>query len=154
MSKKVLFGAFDTLEMMLLLSPKKLVSSGIIRKKFHMIQPGTIYKKLEKLIEQGFIEKKAIKVTRAGDDQMEYKLTDEGLMFRSGLVNRGLVVLQEAINSMKQLKDTATQKLAMGDENEKITELIMEFSEECSGMVDNQTLQEQQRILQRLLQKF
>jgi len=98
--------------------------------------------------------KKAIKVVRAGDDQMEYKLTDKGLAFRRGLVNRGLVVLKEVIESMKQQNDTTTQKFIMGDENEKITELIMEFSEECSGMVDNQTLQEQQRTLQRLLQRL
>ncbi len=79
-------------------------------------------------------------------------LTDKGLAFRSGLVNRGLVVLKEVIESMKQQNDTTTQKLTKGDENEKITELIMEFSEECSGMIDNHTLQEQQILCNFFLQ--
>ena len=154
MSKKVLFGVLDTLEILLFLSSKKYISSGAIRKKFHLIKPGTIYQKLKKLIAQGFIVKKSKKMIRAGDETMEYKLTEEGIRFRSSLVNRGLVVLQEAINSMIKDNFVVTKKHLMEDKNEQIEAFLIEFSEECAEVVDNETLNEQQKILQRLLNKL
>ncbi|HDZ18482.1 hypothetical protein LCGC14_0748260 [marine sediment metagenome] len=154
MSKKVLFGALDTLEILLFLSSKKYISSGVIRKKFHMIKPGTIYQKLKKLMAQGFIVKKSKKMDRAGDDQMEYKLTEGGKKLKHSLVNRGLLVLKEAINSMMKYKSAVTKKPLMEDKTEQIEEFLIEFSEESAEMVDNETLKEQQKILERLLNKL
>ncbi|KKM64413.1 hypothetical protein LCGC14_1501610 [marine sediment metagenome] len=154
MSKKVLFGVLDTLEILLFLSSKKYISSGAIRKKFHLIKPGTIYQKLKKLIAQGFIVKKSKKMIRAGDETMEYKLTEEGIRLRGSLVNRGLTVLQEVINSMMKNNSAVIQKPLMEDKNEQIEEFLIEFSEECAEMVDNETLKELQKTLERLLNKL
>ncbi len=154
MSRKVLFGALDTLEILLFLSSKKYISSGIIRKKFHLIKPGTIYQKLKKLMAQGFIVNKSKKMTRAGDDRMEYKLTEEGKKLKNSLVNRGLVVLKEAINSIIVHKTSFAEEIPVEDKNEQIEEFLIEFSEESTEMVDNETLKEQQKILERLLNKL
>ncbi|KKN43223.1 hypothetical protein LCGC14_0705360 [marine sediment metagenome] len=154
MSKKVLFGALDTLEILLFLSSKKYRSSGVIRKKFQVIKPGTIYQKLKKLMAQGFVVKKSKKMERAGDDQMEYKLTEEGKKLKNSLVNRGLVVLKEAINSMMKNNSVDTKKPFMEDKNEQIEEFLIEFSEDSAEMVDSGTLKEQQEILKRLLDRL
>ena len=91
---------------------------------------------------------------RAGDDQMEYKLTDGGKKLKDSLVNRGLMVLKEAINSMMKYNSVDTKKHLMEDKIEQIEVFLIEFSEESAEMVDNETLKEQQKILERLLNKL
>lgn len=154
MSKKILFGSLDTIALLLSLSSEKFISSGIIHNKFHTVDSGTIYQKLKKLIEQGFIEEKTKKMARAGDDQMEYRLTDEGLKFRNMPVNRGLVVLNNAINTIVKQKTNIIEKTLVEDKEEKVKDFLMEFSEDCAEMVNRETLIEQQKILEKLLRKF
>ena len=87
------------------------------------------------------------------DDQIEYKLTEKGIFFRNTLVNRGLIVLQESINSIVKQKTVSVKKTLLEDKNELIKDFLMEFSEEVSETVNNETLIEQQKILERLLKK-
>lgn len=152
MSKKVLFGSLDTLAILLFLSPKKYITSGIIRKQFNTIEPGTIYKKLKKLGQQGIIEKKTKKGNFAGDDRTEFKLTEDGAKMRVKLVERGLEVMYDVVN--KLVKQKTTRESPVEDKKEQIKNFLMKFAGECIGMVDNEILKEQQEILKNLLNKL
>jgi len=149
MSEKILFGALDTLELLLFLSPKKHITSGIIRKNFQKIAPQTIRHKLKKLVQQGFIEKKTKKGDRAGDDRTEFKLTEIGDKLRIKLLERSIEVLYDVINRIVNRK--TTKDSPMEDKEEKIKTFLMEFSEESKKVVGQQTLKEQKDLLERLL---
>jgi DNA-binding PadR family transcriptional regulator len=154
MSEKILLGSLDTLALLLFLNSKMYISSGDIRKQFHEIEPGTIYQKIRKLSDQGFIEKRTLKMERAGDDQVEYKLTEKGAEFRNKLVNRGLTVLKGVIDSMVKKQFDDTEKPFIEDKKEQIKNFLMEFWGECTELVDKETLGEQQKVLGRLLKKY
>ncbi len=64
------------------------------------------------------------------------------------------MVLQEVINSMMKHNSVATKKHLMEDKNEQIEEFLIKFSEESAEMVDNETLKELQKTLERLLNKL
>jgi len=151
MSEKILFGALDTFELLLFLSPIKHITSGIIRKNFKKIAPATIRHKLEKLVHQGFIEKKTKKGERAGDDRTEFKLTSTGANLRSRLLERGIDVLYDMLDQI--VKQKISQGAFMVDKEEKITIFLNEFSKESKKVVGQQTLKEQQDLLERLLRK-
>lgn len=152
MSKKVLFGSLDTLAILLFLSPKKYITSGIIRRQFSSIEPGTIYKKLKKLEQQGIVEKKTKKGDYAGDDRTEFKLTEDGAKMRIKLVERGLEVLYDVIN--KIVKQKTAEEPFIEDKEEQIENFLLEFSRECLSLVDKETLKEQQQVLKKLLYKL
>jgi len=151
MSEKILFGALDTFELLLFLSPIKHITSGIIRKNFPQIPPETIRHKLEKLAQQGFIEKKTKKGERAGDDRTEFKLTSTGANLRIRLLERGIEVLYDVLNQI--VKQKTSKEFPMADKEEKIKTFLMEFSKESKKVVGQQTLKEQMGLLERLLRK-
>ena len=151
MSEKILFGALDTFELLLFLSPKKHITSGIIRKYFNKIYPDTIRNKLEKLVQQGFVEKKTKKGDRAGDDRTEFKLTEMGIKLRTKLLERGIEVLYDVLNQIVEQK--TSKESPMENKEEKIRIFLMEFSKESKKVVGQQTLKEQQDLIERLLRK-
>ena len=151
MSERLLFGSFDTLEILLFLSPKKFISSGIIRKNFKVISPGTIRQKLYSLIQQGFVEKKTKKGDRAGDDRTEFKLTVLGDKLRLKLLERGIEVLYDVLDQI--VKRTTSKEFLMENKEEKVKAFLTEFSKESQRVVGQQTLKEQLGLLERLLRK-
>lgn len=114
----------------------------------------TISKKLKKLEQQGIIEKKTKKGDFAGDDLTEFKLTEDGSKMRGKLVERGLEVMYDVINRIMKRKTTVVDKSFKEVKEEQIQNLLLEFSEECMEMVDNETLKEQQKVLKKLLNKL
>jgi len=152
MSKKILFGALDTFELLLFLSPKKHITSGIIRKNFNKIAPETIRHKLNKLVQQGFIEKKTKKGDRAGDDRTEFKLIEMGERLRKDLLKRGIEVLYDVLNQIVEHKTSKTSP--MEEKEEKIQTFLIEFSKENKKVVGQQTLKDQQNLIERLLRKI
>lgn len=80
MSKKILFGTLDTIELLLFLSSfeGKFITSSKIRERFPKIARNTLNMKLNKLVDQEFVEKLEKERKTAGADRMEYKLTQEG----------------------------------------------------------------------------
>lgn len=104
MSEKIFFGFLDTLELLLFLSPKKYITSKIIRKKFNKIPSPTLRSKLKKLVQQGFIKKKIKAGDFAGDDRTEFKLTVRGVDMRNRLVKRGVEVLFDVIEKIVEEK--------------------------------------------------
>lgn len=151
MSEKILFGALDTFELLLFLSPIKHITSGIIRKNFPSIPSQTIRHKLEKLVRQGFIAKKTKKGERAGDDRTEFKLTSTGANLRSRLLERGIDVLYDVLNQI--VKQKTSKESFMVDKEEKIKTFLTEFSKESKKVVGQQTLKDQIDLLERLLRK-
>jgi len=119
MSKKVLFGSLDTLAILLFLSSKKYITSGIIRREFNSIEPGTIYKKFKKLEQQGIIEKKTKKGNFAGDDLAEFKLTEDGAEMRGKLVERGLEVMYDVVDRIVKQKTTVREESVIEDKKNK-----------------------------------
>lgn len=97
MSKKILFGTLDTIELLLFLSSfgNSFVTSSKIREKFPKIARNTLNLKLNKLAEQKLIERleKVRKV--AGADRMEYKLTQTGREMTDELVKILKQILEE-----------------------------------------------------------
>ena len=151
MSEKILFGALDTFELLLFLSPKKHITSGIIRRHFNEIAPETIRHKLNKLVQQRSVEKKVKKGDRAGDDRTEFKLTEKGEALRKGLLERGIEVLYDVLIQIVKHKTSKTSP--MEKKEEKIKLFLMEFSKESKRVVGQQTLKEQQALIERLLRK-
>lgn len=152
MSEKILFGSLDTLELVLFLSPKKYITSSIIRKKFPKIFSETIRHKLKKLGQQGFVEKRTKKGEYAGDDRTEFKLTDTGTKLRLKLVERTIEVMYDVINRIVKKKTVVTE--IKEDKSRHIEDFIYAFSEECEAMLDNEKLKEQLGVLKKLLTKL
>ena len=154
MSKKRLFGSLETIELLFYLTPENFITSGIIRTHFNTVPYHTIYKRLTTLVEQGFIETMEKLGDFAGDDRMEYKVTELGMQFRKEITERMLKLLKPTINQIVQQKTEDIQRPILEDKEEQIKNFLLEFSGECEGMVNDETLMELQKMLKRLLSKM
>ena len=103
------------------------------------------------MVQKGFSEKKSKKGDRAGDDRTEFKLTEMGTKVRKRLLERGIEVLYDVLNQIVEHKTRKTSP--MEEKEEKIQAFLMEFSKESKKAVGQQTLKEQQELLERLLRK-
>lgn len=153
MSKKILFGTLNTIELLLFLSPEKFKTSKIIRNQFPNIGYDTMYKKLKTLLKQDFIEVLEKKGDFAGDDRTEYKLTQLGIQEKNDLINKMLILLKPYINQIVEKKTEAIEEPIKMDKEEQIQNFLMEFSGECEDIVESETLNQLQKILIRLLEK-
>ena len=78
-------------------------------------------------------------------------MTIEGKRLRDKLIQYNIEVLAPEIEKILKQKIRKIEKPLIQDKEEKITDFIMEFSEECKGMVNNETLKEQQEALKKLM---
>jgi len=153
MSKKILFGILDTIEVFLYLSPDKFITSGLIRRNFPEIKYDTMYKKLRTLLKQGFVEVLEKSGEFAGDDRTAYKLTILGVEVRKGLIGRMRKLLEPYITKIVKEKIEAAERPIIEDKEEQISNFLIEFSGESEGLVDHEVLEQLQKILASLLNK-
>ena len=155
MSIKNLFGTFRTLELLLFLPDDQFVSSSEIRKKFLEIKSGTLNAKLRKLKEEGLVEVLVKeRLERAGDDKKEYKVSEDGKWIREELVLVGVQVLGSRIQEIVESKTASEVKGEKRGNQEIFNDFLMEFSEECAGMVEGDVLEEQHSLLKRMLDSY
>ena len=154
MSKKRILGLLDTIRLLFYLSPEKFITSGIIRNHFNTVPYHTIYKRLTTLMKQGYIEGMEKSGDYAGDDRMEYKVTELGKKFLKEIIEKMVKLLQPTIAKMIQQKTDALQTPLLEDKEEQIQNFLLEFSGESEGMVNNKTLTELLKILKGLLSKM
>lgn len=153
MSKKILFGVIDTIELLLLLPDHKFITSGLIRKQFLEMKYDTIYKKLKTLLKQGFVQERSKKGEFAGDDRTEYKLTPSGVVLRKELINKMLKLLDPIIKKMAEEEGEAVEISTIPDKQEQIEDFLMDFLGESEELVDHTVMKQLQKILSRLLDK-
>ena len=154
MSKKRLYGSLATIELLFYLPSEHFITSGIIHTHFSTVPYQTIYKRLTTLKNQGYIEELEKHGDFGGDDRREYKVTELGVQFRKELTEKIVKLIRPTIDTMIQQRIKAVQKPILEDKEEQIQNFLLEFSGEYEGMVDNDTLQELQKILKRLLSKM
>ena len=148
-------GTFEIVKLLLFLPEDHFITSSEIRRYFSEIKPGTLNAKLRKLKKEGLIEVRLKeKLERAGDDRQEYKLTKSGIENREGLVVKGLDVLGSKIREIVESKTAIDIKHNGENVQEVIQEFLMDFAEECAGMVKEDILKEQQELLKRMLKSY
>jgi len=155
MSTAYIAGILNGLKLLLFLPVDHFITSSEIRRYFSEIKPGTLNAKLRKLKKEGLIEVRLKeKLERAGDDRQEYKLTKSGLANREELVAVGLRVLESRIKKISEIKDSSELNRKEKNVQEIIEEFLMDFAEECAGMVKDNILKDQQEILKRMLKSY
>lgn len=145
MSKKVLFGTLDTIELILFLSSSggKSVTSSKIREIFPQMARVTLDAKLRKLAKQGFIERVEKERKTAGADRMEYMLVKKGSELKDKLLKRNIQILQPIIEDLIKTESLEKEKV--------IDKIIIEFSEKAEGSVEEEVLLEQIKLLKEIL---
>ncbi len=154
MSIIVLKGSLETIALLLFLKHDKYITSSIIREKFKNTLSGTLYMRLKKLIDQKLLLKKTKKGEFAGDDRTEYKLTEKGLKVRKNLIDYNITILNPTINLLIKEKTLGMENTEVEDKNEKVQDFLIEFSEEISDMVNNESIIKLQKIIEKLLKKY
>ncbi len=151
MSKKILYGTLDTINLLIFLSSfgEKYTTSSKLREKFPDIKRHTLDMKLKKLKEQKLVEWLIKKPQIAGADKREYRLTKEGVKVCNDLIELNFKILEPVINKMVQ-SDLKSSKL----NEEIINNILMEFSEESTDMVTKEILEEQVKLLRKSLEKL
>ncbi|MHA1146793.1 MAG: hypothetical protein ACTSR8_00945 [Promethearchaeota archaeon] len=131
---KIIEGALESLELLLLLRADKYSTSGIILDNFKKIKKGTVYSRLETLIKQGLIEKSNKKLSgkkiKPGGDKIEYKLTINGLTERKRLILKSLNILKPFTyeNTEDRNEQALTDKLI--DLSEELDNYFLELIED------------------------
>ena len=152
MSVKNLFGSLETIALLLYLSPNNFIESSQIRDQFNHILEGTLNAKLRKLEQQGMVKiQKKKQLKRAGDDKNRYRLTSMGKKVREELTSRNIDVLQNNIEQIVKQNKIKTEKTFKNKNKEQSKNLLTKFSKECSTLVGAELLQEQIKILEKLL---
>ena len=154
MSITVLKGSLETIELLIFLRHDNYITSRKIREKFKNTSSGTLYMRLKKLIYQGLLLKLTKKGDFAGDDRTEYKLSEKGLIVRKDLIDYNITILNPIINLLIKEKTLGMENTEVEDKNEKVQDFLIEFSEEISEMVDNTSIVNLQKIIEKLLKKY
>ena len=147
-----MWNALRSIVILKLLDIDSFTTSRKIRNLFPDLSQDTLYSKINALASFGFIEILKKGGAFGGDDRREYKLTIEGKRLRDKLIKYNIEVLAPEIEKILKQKIGKIENPLIQDKEEKITDFIMEFSEECKGMVDNETLKEQQAVIKKLLE--
>ncbi len=159
MSLKVLLGCLETIDILLNLDKKDYILLSEIQAKFPNYNSQNIYRRLEKLIKQGIVEKqdlkKAGKKVSPGGVKVEYRLSKIGLTTRNDLKKMTTSILKPVIDAIvnKRVREFETTKKDYSD-RDIIQDFIMEFSEEHADTCDNDTMMEYQKSLKKLLERF
>ena len=151
MSVNILKGSLETIALMHFLRTDKFITSSRIRQNFKSTFSGTLYMRLQKLTQQGIVEKKTKKGNFAGDDRTEYKLTEKGKNLLKELLNYNLEFLNSIINKIIEQKISDLEKLKIKDKENKVRDFLVEFSEESVDLVDNDTMKQLHQILEKLI---
>ncbi len=148
MSKKVLFGTLDTIELILFLSSsrEKSVTSSKLREIFPEMARTTLDAKLRKLAKQEFVERVEKERKTYGIDRMEYILTKKGRELKTKLINRNIEILQPIIENLTKIKSL--------EKEEVIEKILTEFSEKIEGILTKEALNEQLKILKEIMEKL
>lgn len=154
MSITVLKGSLETIALLLFLRTNEFITSGKIRQNFKNTFRGTLYMRLEKLIQQELVEKKTKKGDFAGDDRTEYKLTTKGKNVRDELLKYNLDFLSPIIDKTVNQKLSALKKPEIRNMENRVRDFLMEFSEESSDLLDNKTMIQLHKILEKLLNNY
>ena len=155
MNLDTLFGDSNTLELLLFLPEDQYIPSSKIRRKFFRVKPGTLYARLRKLKKEEFIDVHVKEnLERAGDDKHEYKLTEKGIKKREELVGIILRLLGSRIHKEKDIDTAFHKKSEEQDKRQVFNDFLMEFTEECAGIVAKDTLEELQKILDAMLKSY
>ena len=154
MSITVLKGSLETITLLIFLRHDNYITSRKIREKFKNTSSGTLYMRLKKLIYQGLLLKLTKKGNFAGDDRTEYKLSEKGLKVRKDLIDYNITILNPTINLLIKEKTLSRENIEVENKNERVQDFIMEFSEEISDMVNNESIIKLQKIIEKLLKKY
>lgn len=150
-----MIGSLETIALLLFLKHDEYITSSKIREKFKSTSSGTLYMRLKKLINQGLLLKKTKKKGAfAGDDRTEYTLLEKGLKARKNLIDYNITILNPTINLLIKEKTLGMENTEVEDKNEKIQDFLIEFSEEISDMVNNESIIKFQKIIEKLLKKY
>ncbi len=152
MSSTRMWNALRSIVILKRLDIERFTTSRKIRNLFPDLSQDTLYSKINALASFGFIEILKKGGEFGGDDRREYKLTVEGKELRDKLIQYNIEVLSPEIEKILKAKIRKIEKPLIQDKEEKIIDFIMEFSEECKGMVNNETLKGQQAVLRKLLE--
>ena len=150
MSEKILFGTLDTIELLLFLSSLggEFITSSKIRERFPKIAGNTLNMKLNKLVEQEFVERVEKERKTAGADRMEYKLTQKGRNMTDTLVTLNIQILQTIIDNRAKNKLLALEQKEM-----VIDKVLTDFFEQNKNIVKKEVLSEQIKILKEILER-
>lgn len=156
MSKKILFGTLDTIELLIFLNSfgEKYTTSSKLREKFPDIKRHTLDMKLKKLKEQMLVEWLVKKPKTAGADKREYRLTKEGMKVCKDLIELNLKILEPVIHKMAQSGIKSREKPTITLNQDIIKNILMEFSEESTDLVAKDVLKEQVKLLRKSLEKL
>ncbi len=154
MSITILKGSLETIALLLFLKHDEYITSSKIREKFKSTSSGTLYMRLKKLINQGLLLKKTKKGAFAGDDRTEYTLSEKGLKARKNLIDYNITILNPIINLLIKEKTLGMENTEVEDKNEKVQDFLIEFSEEISDIVNNKSIINLQKIIEKLLKKY
>jgi len=156
MSKKILFGTLDTIELLIFLSSfgEKYTTSSKLREKFPDIKRHTLDMKLKKLKEQKLVEWLVKKAKTAGADKREYRLTKEGIKVCKDLIELNFKILEPILNKMVQSTIKNKEKSTINIKEDTINNILMEFSEETAEIVSKDVLEGQLKVLRKSLEKL
>lgn len=154
MSVTVLKGSLETFALLLFLKPDKYITSKKIRGYFKNTLEGTLYMRLQKLIQQELVVKLKKRGNFAGDDRSEYALTPKGKFLAKELLDYNLEILKPIINTIIKQKLIASSPPEMKETEDTVRNFLMDFSQESSDFVDHETIKEQTKILEKLLTHY
>ena len=145
--------------MLLYLDEKEFKVLSEIQDKFTDYDPQNIYRRLEKLSEQGAVIKQQLKEVGKkilpGGCKVEYKLSERGPATRGKLIKKTMKIMQPIIQTLINQKINDREKSSSESHYEdNIQSILLKFSEEHAHTCDSETMKAYQKTLKRLLEIY